>query len=120
MNRTLKQIIGDDAEQQARTFLESRGLSYIESNFSIKQGEIDLIMRDQDYLVFIEVRWRERPHYGDSLESITPTKQRRIIKTAEYYLQQKKSLNEEDCRFDVIGFDQQGKIIWIKNAFEVQ
>ena len=113
--------IGNIAESRARKYLEKNGLKHIDSNFKFHDvGEVDLIMRDGDYLVFTEVRMRRSRKYGTSIESISRTKQRRIIRAALAYLQREKSLNKEKCRFDAVGVDAEDKIIWIKNAFEVQ
>jgi putative endonuclease len=66
--------------------------------------------------VFVEVRSRSHTLYGSPLESVTRTKQRKILKTATYFLKQRNWLTKFDCRFDVIGISQQN-FEWIKHAF---
>lgn len=87
-------------------------------------GEIDLIMQDTDYLVFIEVRFRKSSYFGTAVETVTVQKQRRLIRTAEYFLMQHPGLAELPCRFDVIGIEldkntHQPEYTWLKNAFDL-
>ncbi len=77
-------------------------------------------MEDKDYLVFVEVRFRQRQHYGNSIETISPSKKYRIIKAAMHYLQQHNLVDKVNCRFDVLGLNPEEKITWIRNAFEVE
>ncbi len=112
---------GQVAEQLALRYLEQQGLRLVKKNFHSQRGEIDIIMRQDDTLVFVEVRQRSRRHYGSALESITPKKQQRIIQTAHYYLQQHPQQQNDPCRFDVVVIEPQSgeeKIQWIKNAFQ--
>lgn len=116
---TLKKQIGNSAEQQACRFLTARGLQLIEQNYHCFRGEIDLIMREgSETIVFVEVRARSNSDYGDAIETITRPKQKKIIATATYYLQQKNWLYKTYSRFDVVGI-QNTKVNWIKNAFTV-
>lgn len=117
---TTQQIQGQRAESEAQTYLESQGLLLIEKNYSCRMGEIDLIMRDEKAIIFIEVRFRHLADYGSSIETIGPSKQRRIIRSSMHYLQKKNLYDQVDCRFDVVGLDPADKIIWIKDAFQVQ
>lgn len=113
---------GQEQEQQACDYLTVRGLQLIKKNYQCKVGEIDLIMRDKETLVFVEVRYRKQNSYGGGLESVTRDKQRKIIRTAQYYLQTERC-EEEPCRFDVVAITPnmaQEKIQWIKDAFWVQ
>jgi len=100
--RSPKQELGKNYETVAERFLIERGFILIERNFSCRMGEIDLIMRDKDTLVFLEVRFRSHSHFGDPLETVTRNKQKKISRAAQYYLIQHK-LNDTPCRFDVIG-----------------
>lgn len=111
---------GRHAETDACCYLQLHGLELITKNYHCKGGEIDLIMRDQEYLVFVEVRMRLSSDFGNSLETITTTKQQRIIHAAQHYLQQENLFDKKWCRFDAIGIDTNWQFIWIKNAFEVQ
>jgi putative endonuclease len=78
-------------------------------------GEIDLVARDGDVLVFVEVRMRADGHFGGALESITPHKQRRIAAAASMYLRQ--FSRPPRCRFDVVAMEY-GDVRWLKGAFE--
>lgn len=111
---------GFAAEQTALQFLQKNGLCKISRNFRTRFGEIDLIMQDQQALVFIEVRRRRNPWHGHSIETINHAKQRRIIASAQIYLIKHQQFRRLPCRFDVVGLDFGGKITWIKNAFQVQ
>ena len=117
---------GEYTENLACRFLENKGLKLIEKNFNCRVGEIDLIMKDADNLVFVEVRYRRSNNFGSGAESITASKQLKLVKTALLYLQQHEKLNKYPSRFDVIsitGFietDNINKINfdWIENAFD--
>ena len=111
---TTKQI-GDAAEDVALSFLETNGLQCIERNFSCRMGEIDLIMLDDQALVFVEVRLRSNPHHGSGADTVTVSKMRKIIRTAEFYLQSHPVPDNLDYRFDVISMD--NNIDWIQSAF---
>ncbi|WP_409439222.1 YraN family protein [Psychromonas sp. GE-S-Ul-11] len=108
---------GVQAEQQALAFLQKQGLLLICQNFYCRFGEIDLIMSDQGTLVFIEVRYRKNQDFGGATASITPQKQRKLIKTAKHYLSQ---LDDEPyCRFDVIAISESAiQPQWIQDAFQ--
>lgn len=110
-------------EGQACEYLTQQGLSIIATNYTAPLlGEIDIIAKDDEVLVFVEVKARKRSQFGSSIETITPSKQRKIIRTAEHFLQQNNQYNNLDCRFDVVGFDTFEKttqITWIKHAFLV-
>ena len=107
------------AENQALFFLKKQGLKLIERNYSTRCGEIDLIMQDGTYLVFIEVRTRKSIQYGGALASVNTVKQQKIIKAASQFLLQNRHFQQAMIRFDVVGY--QGMVdkpLWIKNAFE--
>lgn len=108
---------GEKAEQIASLYLQAQGLTLITSNYRSRFGEIDLIMREGQTLVFIEVRLRKNKTFGGAEASITPSKQHKTVITAEYYLQQQ---GAQACRFDAILMDKEdaNSITWIKNAFE--
>ena len=107
---------GQRAEENAYQYLRAQGLKLITRNYRCFSGEIDLIMQDNDYLVFVEVRSRNRTDYGTACESVTWKKQSKIIKTAMYFLQQKKEWHTLHLRFDIIGISA-NQIEWIKDAF---
>jgi putative endonuclease len=112
---------GTDAEERAWRYLEQQGLVTVERNFHSRRGEIDLIMRDGDTLVFIEVRFRSSSRFGTAAESVTLTKQRRIIDAARYFLSCRKQWIEHNCRFDVLAISGQAQqdVEWIRDAFRL-
>jgi putative endonuclease len=117
MNGMSKNIadIGAEAEQAAADYLVGQGLQLVTRNFHCRGGEIDLVMRDGATLVFVEVRARSRTDYGSAAESITPTKQGRIILAARHYLARHKL--DAPCRFDAVLL-QAGSLRWLRAAFE--
>lgn len=108
--------IGTAYEEKACTYLEAQGLTCITRNFQTRSGEIDLIMQDKDDIVFVEVRYRRQESFGDALASITPQKQVRIERTAEYYLLQTDQYEKKSMRFDVIAMNDD-TIDWLKAAW---
>ncbi|KZY95767.1 hypothetical protein A3743_23200 [Oleiphilus sp. HI0072] len=109
-------------EQIAEKYLRNLGLKSITNNCRSKVSEIDLIMGEKNNLVFIEVRYRARNNYGIAAETVTPHKQKKIIKTASIFLSHKKLWNMP-CRFDVISISQKEnslseQIHWHKAAFD--
>lgn len=118
----LKAHIGKLAEHEARRYLESQGLRLIDSNFSCKFGEIDLIMTaEKQTLVFVEVRSRREQVYGSALDTVTAGKQSKLRRTAELFLQARPRYQLFNCRFDVVGIqtncEEGERITWIPNAF---
>lgn len=107
---------GDEAEQQALCHLRKQGLKLIDKNYRCQYGEIDLIMEEKQTLVIVEVRYRQSAKYGGALESVTPQKQSRIIKTAEHYIMNRSIAGP--IRFDVVALSGDNAINWIKNAFQ--
>lgn len=111
---------GLQGEVAAADFIQNKGLTILERNFRTKRGEIDLIAQDGAYIVFIEVRFRQPYSMVSAAESVTPQKQKNIIRTALYYLQKNKLVDKCPCRFDVITVEPQQQTFictWIKNAF---
>jgi putative endonuclease len=109
------QAAGRDAERHAETALARLGLRHVARNYRCRAGEIDLIMRDGDCLVFVEVRYRSRNDFGDALASVDRHKQRRLILAAQHYLV--RTGWNGPCRFDVIGLDRRYRTHWIRDAF---
>ncbi len=105
-------------EIKAKQYLISIGYKIIETNYKNKIGEIDIIAKDQDTLVFVEVKTRMSNEFGNPLEAVNIYKQDKIRKVATVYLMKHKLLNVS-CRFDVIGIrgDHDEEITHIKNAF---
>ncbi len=114
-SKATTKYIGDKAEDKARHYLESAGCLILTSNYRSRAGEIDLVLMDEDTLVFVEVRYRHNTSRGTGAETITASKMRKIIKTAEFFLVKHKQYQHLPCRFDVISIDH--SIDWIKRAF---
>ena len=116
---TLKALQGKQGEDLACTYLEEQGLTLVERNYRCRTGELDLIMQDGLYLVFIEVRYRRSTRYGTPAETVTRAKQQRLIRAAAYYLRCQPT--NAPCRFDVIAVtqhDEGSTLQWIKDAFQ--
>jgi putative endonuclease len=107
---------GARAEQLAEDYLLRQGLLTVQRNFRCRMGEIDLILRDGDTLVFAEVRLRSRSEFGGAAASVTRAKRARIVAAALHFLSGKR---ERPCRFDVVVLDRLAPdaIEWIKDAF---
>ncbi|HPF59694.1 MAG TPA: YraN family protein [Candidatus Competibacteraceae bacterium] len=111
---------GTVAEDLALRYLETQGMTLITRNFRCRAGELDLIMRDGGHLVFVEVRSRRHVRYGTPAESVTRTKQQRLLRAAAFYLQRQRL--DLPCRFDVVAVLQPGgepQIEWIQDAFQL-
>jgi putative endonuclease len=108
---------GEAAERRALDYLIRQGLKLIAANYRSRFGEIDLILRDGEVLVFAEVRMRKNNDFGGARASITAAKQAKLIKTANQYLTQ--FARPPQCRFDAVllGAPNNSAIEWIKNAF---
>ena len=93
---------GAEAEAAACAFLEDRGLRIVERNFRARGGEIDLVAREGDVLVFIEVRFREGEEFGTPEETVGLPKRRRIVSAAREYIGRIRRDSWKEARFDVI------------------
>jgi putative endonuclease len=102
-------------EDLALRYLMQQGLKLKERNYLCKLGELDLLMQDSEFLVIVEVRYRKNNFYGGAIESITKTKQKKIIAATQHYLQQSKI--KSSIRFDVVGITGESAPVWIKSAF---
>ena len=108
---------GELAEQLAAVYLQKQGLKLLSQNYRCRYGEIDLILKDAQTLVFAEVRLRKSSSFGGAAASITPHKQSKLVRTAQHYLSMQP--NPPACRFDVVLLDAlaDNHIEWIQNAF---
>jgi putative endonuclease len=118
---TSKRKIGDYGEEIAKNFFKKQGYKIVKQNFTNRMGEIDLIIKEKDQIVFVEVKTRTNQNFGYPEEAIDFRKQNKIIRTALNYLFEKKIVSE-NYRFDVISIEmnqstQKVKIKHIKNAF---
>ncbi|WP_409309207.1 YraN family protein [Pectobacterium sp. B1J-3] len=117
MNR---RAAGAHYEQLARRYLERAGLHFIAANATFRGGEIDLIMRDQQTWVFVEVRYRCNADFGGAAASVTRRKQQRLLHAASVWLaRQNASFDTVDCRFDVLAMTGD-QFVWLPNAFNAQ
>lgn len=117
--------IGQEAENAAKAFLQNHKLKFIESNYHSRFGEIDLIFIDPhqkpSQLLFVEVKYRDKLRHGTGAESVTPAKQRKLLKTAQIFLQKEIKYSPFSARFDVVSVtkeNQQWQFDWFKNAFQ--
>lgn len=122
--------VGQKAEETALRFLQQKGFQLIAQNYHCLMGELDLIVAQDQLLVFVEVRQRKSSVFGNAAASVTPSKQRKIIKTSAFFLQSFPEFAVYDCRFDVIAIDSHGSnkskelrhenltIDWIEGAFD--
>jgi putative endonuclease len=114
--KTARQRAGSAAEDLAERFLRRHGLAIVERNFRCKGGEIDLVARDGDAIVFVEVRLRRSGSHGGATASVDAAKQRRVLHAARVYLAGR---GDAPCRCDVVALDglDPARIDWIRNAF---
>ncbi len=108
--------LGTEKEALAIKFLEEQGVNVLAKNFYFRGGELDLIVKDGEYICFVEVKYRKSKSYGFPEEAVTATKQRKIIQGAKVFLYQNHYSTDTPCRFDVISI-YQDEITWIKDAF---
>ena len=110
---------GLEAEALAADFLAARGVTIIERNFRRRCGELDLVARDGDTLVFVEVRLRTRGDFGGAAASITAKKRARIAAAAGLYLA--RLSRTPPCRFDAVLLDalDPARIEWLKDMMSV-
>jgi putative endonuclease len=117
----LKALRGAASEQLAAEYLQSRGLILLARNLRCRGGELDLVFLDGEVLAIVEVRQRVRADFGGALASVTPGKQRKIIRAARYFACRQVGWRTHPMRFDVIGLeglpDGNHRLAWIKDAF---
>lgn len=109
---------GNAGELHARQFLEAQGLQCIVAGWRCRLGELDLVMRDDASLVFVEVRARSGNSMIDALESIGPGKQQRFVRAARAWLSRHPAAADLPARFDIIAIDG-ADIRWLRDAFSV-
>ena len=109
--------LGQQYEQLAAAYLQRAGLVLLQQNFQCKAGEIDLIMRDGQTLVFVEVKYRASSAFGGAVAAVTPAKQQKLLRACRWYLQQHR-LSDQSWRLDVLAIEGQTpyQYQWIKNA----
>jgi putative endonuclease len=108
-------------ENAALAHLTHAGLRLLTRNFTCRHGELDLVMRETDCVVFVEVRYRGSRGRGDGAASVGAGKRAKLVRAAQVYLLAHPRLAAAPCRFDVIGCGgtlQQPQIEWIRSAFD--
>ena len=113
-----KRKLGSEKEELAIAYLTEQGIKILARNFYFRGGELDLIVKDGEYICFIEVKYRKNDRFGCPEDSVTFAKQKKMIKGARQYLYSKKYPEQIPCRFDVIAIHQED-ITWIQNAFSL-
>lgn len=104
-------------ENQAAAWLESHGFCILARNFRCRFGEIDVIAKENEYMVFVEVKYRADNRWGSAQEAVTSRKQRCVSDAAAYYMKKNRIGPECLCRFDVICTDGVQFTLY-RNAFD--
>ena len=117
--RTPKQRAGDAAEDAAAKHLAAAGCRIVARNARYRDGEVDLVARERDVLVFVEVRMRVSLRFGGAAVSVNTLKQKRIARAAQHGLVGEYGERWPACRFDVVTVDGSGTIEWIRDAFQM-
>jgi putative endonuclease len=111
----LNRLFGDIGENMAAKHLKKSGYKILGRNYNTPFGELDIIATKDEVLVFVEVKRRSSTRFGTAAEAVTYSKQRKVIKSAQYYCMKEKKL-QCLCRFDVVAID--GDVLThIENAF---
>lgn len=111
---------GAAVEAAARAHLLRTGLREVATNASFRSGELDLVMRDGDALVFVEVRYRSSARFGDGAASVDVRKRRKLVQAAQAFLAHHPRYADMPCRFDVIAADGDPaapRLHWLRDAF---
>lgn len=111
-----RQQCGRDGEARAAEFLAARGFTILARNVRASAGEIDLVALDGETLVFCEIRTRRSRGQGGALESVTPAKQRQVVRVAEWFLARHPALHARPMRFDVVAIDRHGDEMAIEHV----
>ena len=127
LQKAASRLLGRAGEQLAERHLVANGLITVERNFLCRHGEIDLVMRDCNTLVFVEVRLRRKSRFASAAASVGPHKQRKLIRTAGIYLGRRRRFRHHVIRFDVVALETAAsescptgdkfRIQWLKDAF---
>ena len=114
---------GSQFEDLALAHVQREGLVLLVRNFNSRFGELDLVLRDRDTVVFLEVRYRRSQAFGGALDSVGASKRDRLGKAASLFLQANPALANHPCRFDVMassGSAAAPTFDWQRNAFDIQ
>lgn len=115
-NKVNKRVLGSEKERAAAVFLEQQGYRILQMNYRCRIGEVDLVARHGEYLVFVEVKYRASAACGSALEAVDYRKQQSILRVAQYYMVSHGYGTQTNCRFDVVAI-QGTEITLIQNAF---
>lgn len=96
-----RQQLGRKGEQLAEHFLRKQGLRTLARRYTTPTGELDLVMRDRDTLVFVEVKTRRDRDLADPQDAVGPHKQRQMLRVAQWYMSHHRCANQP-CRMDVV------------------
>ncbi|MGE5557852.1 MAG: YraN family protein [Bacillota bacterium] len=115
--------IGRAGESYAVELLKKNGYTIMDTNFNTRCGEIDVVAKENGYLVFVEVKTRTSRRFGTGVTAVTPRKKHHLIKAALLYIA-RFGLHHENCRFDLLALETtpEGEVLGqrlIRNAFEV-
>ncbi len=108
---------GNEFEQLAADYLKRQGMTILQQNFYCKMGELDIVAKDQDYLVFVEVKYRKSKAKGSAAEAVNFNKKRKICRSADIWLMLNQNKVYNSIRFDVVAIEE-GHLSHYKNAFE--
>lgn len=109
-------IAGFEAEQRAKQYLIDQNLCFVEQNYSVPLGEIDLIFKQANQLVFVEVKYRSSNSHGKAAEYFTPNKRRKMHRAIMCYLQQHNlNLHHTSLRIDIVAIDNE-QLEWLINV----
>ena len=108
---------GNEFESLAADYLRRNGLTILQQNFYCKMGEIDIVAKENEYLVFVEVKYRKTKSAGTAAEAVNFNKMRKISRCADVWMMQHKCNGDTSVRFDVIAIEE-GHLKHYKNAFE--
>jgi len=112
---------GAHYEAVALDHLQDAGLELIARNYHCRYGEIDLVMRERDIVVFVEVRFRRAGRFGDGIDSVNAGKRAKLVRAASAFLAEHPRLADATCRFDVLAISDDSRAPspdWRRNAFE--
>lgn len=112
-----KRAIGNCHEDKAVSFLTDSGYEILERNFRCKMGEIDIIAKEGEYLVFVEVKYRKSSCMGLPQEAVDWRKQQKICRVSDYYRMLHKIGDNMPIRFDVV-WELKDEMQVIRNAFD--
>lgn len=122
MSREPRASLGQRWEDRAARYLASQGLDVVARRYRCRLGEIDLVCRDADALVFVEVRARGAGSRTQALESITAGKRDKLVAAARHFLMRHPAWHERPLRFDVVAFDgidaKDPTLRWLRNVID--